>query len=568
MDAQIALIPDMFNYSTLMEIPFFQRGYVWDEDLWGRFLEDMEFIVKSRKPHFFGSLILKTGRERTEDDQFSVCRTVIDGQQRLTTLVIFMKVLCLKKNENSYFDMVFKLRGEGSALRLSMNDEAAFMQVMEAAEPVRIESDSKIVRAFNYFVENLDASKLDLLTIASKAQFVKINLSKEEDEQEIFDTINSLGVNLTTSELLKNYFFNKESLGEYQDKWVSIFEKNEDVKDYWNRELDAGRRTMIDLFFDAFFQIIVQDQTLNIKSEDSLLFLRRKRLANSYKQLIKNYYHGDKEIILKKLREYALKFQEIFRPEECDRSVSHEFSPARLDVVIFGLKNTTLIPYVLYVAMEAPEKLNGICEVLESYIMRRIIARESSKGYNKLFTSLIANGVLDETLLKQRLLNTEDGVTSTPNDSALLQGFKQSKLTNLQSKGVIYLIESKIRPVDSAVSLLSFNQYSLEHLLPKNWERNWSSAEFKDEDARKNREYRLLTLGNLAIIPQPLNASIRDGSWATKRKGKGKSKPGLARCAAGLFTLQDVVAKEQWNEDEILSRANWLFENSKNIWKY
>ena len=105
--------------------------------------------------------------------------------------------------------------------------------------------------------------------------------------------------------------------------------------------------------------------------------------------------------------------------------------------------------------MEAPEKLNGICEVLESYIMRRIIARESSKGYNKLFTSLIANGVLDETLLKQRLLNTEDGVTSTPNDSALLQGFKQSKLTNLQSKGVIYLIESKIRPVDSAVSLLS-----------------------------------------------------------------------------------------------------------------
>ena len=67
MDAQIALIPDMFNYSTLMEIPFFQRGYVWDEDLWGRFLEDMEFIVKSRKSHFFGSLILKTGRERNKD---------------------------------------------------------------------------------------------------------------------------------------------------------------------------------------------------------------------------------------------------------------------------------------------------------------------------------------------------------------------------------------------------------------------------------------------------------------------------------------------------------------------
>ena len=52
MDAHKALITNIFNNSTLVEVPFFQRSYVWKEDLWGRLLEDMEFVVKTKKPHF------------------------------------------------------------------------------------------------------------------------------------------------------------------------------------------------------------------------------------------------------------------------------------------------------------------------------------------------------------------------------------------------------------------------------------------------------------------------------------------------------------------------------------
>lgn len=50
MDAHKALITNIFNNSTLVEVPFFQRSYVWKEDLWGRLLEDMEFVVKTKKP--------------------------------------------------------------------------------------------------------------------------------------------------------------------------------------------------------------------------------------------------------------------------------------------------------------------------------------------------------------------------------------------------------------------------------------------------------------------------------------------------------------------------------------
>ena len=83
----------------------------------------------------------------------------------------------------------------------------------------------------------------------------------------------------------------------------------------------------------------------------------------------------------------------------------------------------------------------------------------------------------------------------------------------------------------------------------------------------KERDSKLLTLGNLAIIPQSLNASIRDADWLTKKAGKGENKPGLKICAAGLSTVHDVLLENEWTESKIEIRANWLFEKAKDLWK-
>lgn len=87
------------------------------------------------------------------------------------------------------------------------------------------------------------------------------------------------------------------------------------------------------------------------------------------------------------------------------------------------------------------------------------------------------------------------------------------------------------------------------------------------EDDAKKRDSLLLTLGNLVIIPQALNASIRDAAWNVKKAGKGQNKPGLLLCASGLYTLHDVLQKNDWNEHEIENRAEWLLANAQNIWK-
>ena len=86
MDAHKALISNIFNNATMVEVPFFQRSYVWKDDLWGRLLEDMEFVTRTKKPHFLGSIILKEGLKPETTDKFSKRKTVVDA--RLRCLII------------------------------------------------------------------------------------------------------------------------------------------------------------------------------------------------------------------------------------------------------------------------------------------------------------------------------------------------------------------------------------------------------------------------------------------------------------------------------------------------
>ncbi len=571
MKAGEILINGIFNGSRMLEVPFYQRSYVWDEEQWDRFLTDMEFVTKTKKPYFLGSIIFKSGKIPNTWEKFSDCKIVIDGQQRLTTLMIFFKVLCLKNGENHLFDRDFRLEDNTIVMRHGRNDVDSFSIVASKNKAEEITDSSfvsQIIPAFNYFVKRLDPKKFDRNIIKQNVQFVCIDLLDGEDEQQVFDTINSLGVRLTTSELLKNYFYNKDNVQEYDANWASVFEKDTETRLYWEQEIETGRikRSLIDIFFDAYFQLFLQDKQYGITAEDKIIYSRVDHLSKSYQDFVNRYCGGDKSVVLAPMAEYAKSFSEVFSPECCDMGVPASAGIERLNVIIFGLKNTTLIPYVLYVSknVQNQSELNKIFEVLESYIMRRLVVHATTKNYNNLFTSLILNNVVDAPSLKERLLKGNDATTYVPDDAGLLGGFQNSKLVNLQTRGILYLIEAGIRPAKSSTALLGFNNYSLEHLMPKKWRNHWPVC--ATEDLARQRDHILLTLGNLAIIPQSLNASIRDGDWNTKKTGKGANNPGIDICAAGLSTVYGALQKDNWSESEIAERAEWLFEQAKSLW--
>lgn len=97
MEAGKRTINDIFTGTRVLEIPFFQRAYVWDEPQWERLLEDVESVCKTRTPYFMGAVILKQ-QHTSSDSSVGDVWTIIDGQQRLTTISILLKVLSLITN--------------------------------------------------------------------------------------------------------------------------------------------------------------------------------------------------------------------------------------------------------------------------------------------------------------------------------------------------------------------------------------------------------------------------------------------------------------------------------------
>lgn len=150
----------------------------------------MAFVVQYNRPHFLGTLILKDASVPQQNTSYATRLVLVDGQQRLTTFLIFLKVLCLKMNQPGIFDTNFRLiTTRELSLQHGKNDSEAFKCVMDQTNAVPIidnRSSSPIVQAFNYFASHLQMSTLnDYMTVISNVQFVRIDLGPTDDEQQI-----------------------------------------------------------------------------------------------------------------------------------------------------------------------------------------------------------------------------------------------------------------------------------------------------------------------------------------------------------------------------------------------
>lgn len=575
MEAGKRTLNDIFNGNRLLEVPFFQRAYVWEESQWKRLLEDMEGISALPETHFMGSVILKQQQTTTGNGNGDV-RTLVDGQQRLTTLNIFFKVLWLKQNaidssdrSINRIDSMFRLFNDNIALKHNHNDIEAFNRIMDLNTLENLNGDDNVTRSYNFFKENLDSSKISFQELLNNITFVGIDLTYDEDEQQIFDTINSLGVKLTTAELLKNYLFDRNDISLYDTNWKQVFESDEETKDYWYGDVTIGRtkRSCIDLFFYSFLQIKVQENSSKIKSEDKVQFSRVDKLFESYKKFIKEYYNNNKNSLIDEIKDYAILFRNSFKPEITDRSLTDEYGIDRINLLIFGLETSTLISYILYIEKNVKDKgtKNDLYESIESFIMRRMVSKATTKNYNQLFTErLIHNKVLSKKDFVQYIEKQSDKVNYWPSDKELKEAFNRSKLTNKQAAGILYMIESRIRNIKNSTQLLGFNKYSLEHIMPKKWENNWNIP--KANYTKEDRNNLLLTLGNLTIITQSLNSSLRDSEWTKKLYGKDK-KSGLIQYSNGIETVSQYLNFSDWNEDTIKQRARDLSEKAVDVWE-
>jgi hypothetical protein len=559
MEAGKRLITDIFNRARVLEIPFFQRSYVWTEENWERFFEDMVLTSSSGKPYFLGSVILKQ-RPTASGEAYGDVRSVVDGQQRLTTLCIFFKCICEWSNQGELFNGIFRNLTNQITLRHNHSDIEIFEAILDGNVSVALREKyrgSQVLRAHDYFCSRLErASALDPLVLIQKCYFVGIDLGKDEDEQQIFDTINSLGVALSTAELLKNDLFRRDDVALYERTWRLVFERDEEAKEFWGMRLTAGRskRETIDLFLQCFLAT-----RPDVEAEISV-----ENLFGEYLRYQKRTA-PDRAAFVFELCESANVFRQSFRVRALNEELDASNSLDRLAVLLFGLNTTTVLPYLLYVLTKVGDvsERQRIFGLLEAYIVRRLVCQETAKNYNNVFSSFIRGGLSSYEALQDRIVRATDPGIRFPSDRAFVDGFLGSHLSNVQAKVVLYLLESSVRDRSKhATSLAGLNHYSLEHIMPKKWTNHWGRLEAAES---QERDGALRKLGNLSLLSTSLNISIRDADWATKKAGS-KGKHGLLRYASGLDTLAPDLALDEWNEGTIRARGARLAQQALLVW--
>lgn len=575
MESKTQSISEVFSMTRTLQVPFYQRQYVWTSKEWERFVDDMYSLIETDNDYFLGALILKDENVPTSEKRCGIRDhlSIVDGQQRLTTLSIFMKVLHTLTGTTDEFIHQFMVKGMNYAPRIlhNINDRAAFNTVMGLevlTEEVPNYEDNNIVCAYHYFVEELRrrGQLSDLLNaIYSHIGFVEIKLDAKDDERQIFETINGIGIDLTTDEMLKNFLYSIDEEELYVNEWKPAFDVPE-ARNFWGTD-DASRRQAktkdtktIETFILHFVKIQMWKYKDRFEPNARKKLVAKNDLYNSCKSFVTRY--GEDRITLaREIIEYSRLYRKYFDKQLLNQRIPTQASIERLACYAM-VKESTIIPYLLYIlrTVADAEEQTRIFDYLERYLMRRIVSMPNKK--NKNFVEFFSETLIgSETNTYEKLRSRLEGMNLTdnhvmPTAEMIADNISKVAIEPEIAKLFLYMMESKFESVEG----LGWNQYEVEAIMPKPSADNEDTWAQHDDEAQEDlRKKRARTIGNYLLLKSDSPSfadSIKEASnlaWADKR-------PRLVSWSCGNRTSQWFNSVREWNEDGILARNAQLAE--------
>ena len=614
MEAHARKLERIFDSTVTYQIPLFQRPYVWTEEKnWCHLWEDIvdvanRYLAKENcRSHFLGAVVLERDNNATGSIE---TRQVIDGQQRFTTLqvlLIAVRDLCDRHNNIKLYDrfdgLVSNKRSkvdldqEAYKVWPTNSDRPAFEAVhkmssygIEEVEQLDEKiKNSQIFKAYQYFTkvlglwvsENESVEEcLDALweVVREYLQVVVIDLQSQDEAQVIFETLNARGTQLLPADLIKNFLFRKVEGSEkeieqlYNEYWLAF------DSDFWREEVSQGRtnRPRIDWFLQNYLSLMLQDDIKISHLFDSFKAYVHDTEEN-YSKFDNRFFNHPKSTNehLIALKKFSKLYQIITQPKD-----------ARVALFLYRLEaidTATVYPLLLLVTtlwQNQPTELYKFLNILESYLVRRMVCGMTGKNYNRYFTDILkeiyrTNKDSQALITPQNIhiiLSKSDSESSRmPNDTELKESLLQRPLYGRIAQYKIRMILEAIDDADhhaKAETMPIQKNLTIEHILPEKWEKHWSmektgksAEEILEQEARRNVLKN--TIGNLTLITNSLNPALSNSSWKVKRPEILKySKSNLNR----YFQTEIDDNFGEWNEEKILERTAILTNLFIQVW--
>ena len=553
------------NYSFY--IPPFQRSYSWGEAELERYFHDVIRIVESeldpnqkdKLEHFFGTIVLKE-----EEISYATKAIIIDGQQRLTTTLIFLIALrdIEDSNEKKKFINQNYLFNNSSPfehkikLKQVTKDWQAYQSIIHPKD--KLIEGNPITQAYKYFKKLIQDKKsenpkiqFDHYILAVRRMNVAViyldeRPHKGEDPQVIFETLNSLGKPLTLSDLIRNYI-----LLQYESsKQDEIYDK------YWYKKIEEVLKEYTSHFFRDYLQykMSIPLKVVNQSNAKELYHHFKEYVEDNYKNHIDDFVHDIiKYVILYKWivfevhndlisndLNYDLKLKELLK------DIFHHIKTEAFKPFVLGL-----LEYYYYGKnnLKISEKsLISMLETIRIYLIRRRILG-LTQGENKDIVKLCRKipELAENKITMLEILTNLFYKLRLPNDGEIEEHLKEIHFDK-ELKNYAKFILVKIEEHNSKVKIdLEDSKLVIEHIMPVKLNLEWKKE--LGERYQEIHDKYLHNIGN--IILTDLQKELANFSFAEKKKVLAHSK---------LYYKKAILDKDQWNEESILEHQKTMIK--------
>ncbi|HZK08494.1 MAG TPA: DUF262 domain-containing protein [Bacteroidales bacterium] len=543
---------------TQFIIPVYQRNYDWSTGQCKQLLDDiLEVGTEKMNTHFIGSIVF------IHDDVYTASRikelTVIDGQQRLTTLTLIYLVLHrlakeLKdeglENEISETYLINKFAPEEEKLKLrpAENNDKALKYLLRGDDKEDFTDFSKLIDNFNYFKGRITEENYQfVLKGLSKLMFVEVSLERGKDNpQRIFESLNSTGLELSQADLIRNYILMglkpKEQNIIYQNYWEVIEKLAKDetlnvsrVSDYIRDYLTLINKNIPNKG-KVYFEFKANYPTSSVDElENNLTGI--KGLVRHYNKLINPKNETDKEI--------RLQLQYINRLEI---NVAFPFLMKVYDDYISSIIDK--------------ETFLKVLNLVQAFTWRRFILGLPTNALNKIFMSLYDKVEKENYLYSiQKSLLQRTGIQRFPKNGEVIDALKVKDVYNIKSKNRIYFLE-RLENFENIerVSIEGNPDITIEHIFPQNPDPKWK-MELGIEDYNFIKENYLNTIGNLTL-------SGNNGKLGNKAFKDKRDLDGAGYKESRLWMNKNLSGLDKWDKTEIENRFDLLSKRFLKIWEY
>jgi uncharacterized protein with ParB-like and HNH nuclease domain len=542
---------------TAFAIPVYQRNYDWTRVQCQQLFADIIAVGKddTQSAHFIGSIVY------VHDDVYTATGltelTIIDGQQRLTTLtLIFIAIyrFYLSQGQQSLATQIYKtylineFSSEPEKLKLKPtdNNKAALAQILDPDEARKIDGYSKLIENFQFFQNQINQNNVDIVMRGiRKLIFVDIALDRQKDNpQRIFESLNSTGLELSQADLIRNYIL----MG------LPRKEQEETFKNFWEIiESNARNVTLNESRVSDFIR--------------DFLTLKQKEIPNKgavYEKFKERYPTPSSQELLKaleELRSLSAVYRKLLNPAIENRPhIRQEL------LWIKTLEINVAYPFLMPVYQDfekgdiSQEVFLSILQLIQSFVWRRFIVGLPTNALNKIFMVLYDRIDRTDYLASiQRYLLLRTGSQRFPRDSEIEMILKDKDIYSIKSRSRTYFYERLENHKNNEYISLNDSTLTVEHIFPQNPDSSWTS----NPDKEALQEIYLNTIGNLTLSGN--NGKLGNKSFIEKRDmndEKGEQGYRFSR----LWLNRDLKELDEWGVDQVKARADRITKRFLEVW--